>query len=209
MIANIMHVIINLELEMFDQVHNRGGRASCQENPTLFRMMRQCQFESWNVLTIESYRSDIEFAKMVGRNLVAEKYAYMMESTAPKEFEQIKKNLPCISDEAFDIIKEIVLVQVAWEREVDQCYPLVRSGGRPLTSDLDSPWVTSFETYLRGELKTYSIRTLRHYIGYIRQCLCKNHNLAHVVTEKIVKVYGYFSLEDAEKRLLNDLHYGI
>ena len=58
------------------------------------------------------------------------------------------------------LIDTIVEYQCAWQRSMIKKYPGIMSGGRPLSSAEDSAFMTSFETYLRGELETYSDATL-------------------------------------------------
>ncbi|MGX8718498.1 MAG: DUF4125 family protein, partial [Desulfovibrio sp.] len=78
------------EWVMFDKVNNAGGRASCQQDPAFFRKMRACQFENWNLPLLESYRRDLMRAAEEGRNLLTEKYAWMMSWTHPEEFARIR-----------------------------------------------------------------------------------------------------------------------
>ncbi len=195
----LIRQLCDLEWTMFDKVKNEGGRASCQNDSGFFKKMRACQFESWSGPLLESYRADLERASREGRNLLEEKYAFMMEQTHPDAFAEIRDRLPRVSEEALGLITEIAKIQVDWEREVDLAYPRMRSGGRPLTSDQDTPWQTSFETYLVGELKTYSPETLRLYMEHLRSCRQAGRNLAKEVAEHISAAYGYASLEDTER----------
>ena len=57
------------------------------------------------------------------------------------------------------------------------------------------------ETYYRGELLTYSVETLELYYSYILDCVRAGRNLVRDNLENMVKMYGYSSLEDAEKKL--------
>lgn len=190
--------LIDLEWSLFDQVHNEGGRASCQNDPRAFRAMRASQFAVWPDELVESYHADLKDAIAEGRNPLAEKYAFMMASTSPDTFREMEDMLPRLSEAALVDVESIVAVNVAWEREVDAAFPAVRAGGRPLTSAEDTPWATSFETYLRGELKTYSPRTLALYAAFTRVCAASGRNLARENAENIVRAYGYASLEAAE-----------
>lgn len=192
--------LCELEWTMFDRVRNEGGRASCQNDPAFFKKMRACQFESWSEPLLESYRRDMEEAARQGRNPLTEKYAFMMEKTHPQDFEAIRASLPAVGAEASGLIAAISKIQLEWEREVDRAYPHMRAGGRPLTSDLDTPWQTSFETYLGGELKTYSVATLRLYADYVEKCREAGRNLAREVAEHTARAYGYASLDDAERK---------
>lgn len=192
--------LCEMEWTLFDRVRNEGGRASCQNDPAFFKKMRACQFVSWSEPLLRSYKRDLEGAVREGRNPLTEKYAFMMEKTHPQEFEKIRDSLPKVSAEALGLIAAISKIQMAWEREVDLAYPHVRAGGRPLTSDLDTPWQTSFETYLGGELRTYSVETLRLYADYAEECREAGRNLAKEVAEHTAVAYGYASLDDAERK---------
>ena len=173
--------IIDLEWSLFDQVENEGGRASCQNDPRAFRAMRASQFAVWPEELLESYHGDLKEAIAAGRNPLAEKYAFMMASTSPEAFREMEDMLPRLSPAALADVESIVAANVAWEREVDVAFPAVRAGGRPLTSAEDTPWATSFETYLRGELKTYSARTLALYAAFTRACSAAGRNVAREI----------------------------
>jgi len=197
----LIHELCEREWILFDQVQNQGGRADCQNDPVFFKKMRASQFESWNEQMLASYLKDLLAAEEEGRNPLMEKYAYMMEYTHPMEFESFRHLLPSVSEEKKAVIAEIVAMQLEWERAVDAAWPAVRAGGRPLTRDKDSPWGTSFETYLDGELKTYSMNTLKVYLEHLRQLAEEGRNPALLVAERMAHAYGYRSLEDAEQVL--------
>ena len=76
--ANLVESIIKLEWNQFQQTNNEGGRASCQGNWPMFHQMRASQFMTWPEELLRSYRSDLQEADRVGRNLVTEKYGRMM-----------------------------------------------------------------------------------------------------------------------------------
>ena len=58
------------------------------------------------------------------------------------------------------MIEAIVPEHVKWLEQLAPEYPMLVGGGRPIHSSEDEKYDTSFETYLRGELSTYSIETL-------------------------------------------------
>ena len=60
---------------------------------------------------------------------------------------------------------------------------------------------TSFETYLRGELKTYSERTLMLYLDFLHGLQERGENLTYRIMTSTVQAYGYASLKDAEEKL--------
>jgi hypothetical protein len=72
--------------------------------------------------------------------------------------------------------------------------------GRALYTKEDSRSSTSFETYLRGELKTYSSRTIHLYYEMTLEQKKKGINAEEIHLENMVKKYGYSSLEQAEER---------
>ncbi|MCI9490001.1 MAG: DUF4125 family protein, partial [Dorea sp.] len=51
--------IIEEEWRQFQLVNNRGGRASCQDNPEEFRIMRMSQFLTWPGELAGSYYADL------------------------------------------------------------------------------------------------------------------------------------------------------
>ena len=76
--------IIEREWDQFQHTNNEGGRASCQGNRPMFEVMRASQFAAWPQELLTSYLADLREADAGGRNLVTEKYARMMASTAPE-----------------------------------------------------------------------------------------------------------------------------
>ena len=182
--------IIACEWDMFGQVMNVGSRASCQEDPDTFRIMRGSQFATWPEDVLDSYLEDLQTAQAEGRNLLTEKYARMMASTHPFEYQQIQDQLPVIATETDKMIEEIVAVNVSWQRDVDQKYYELRRKGRPLTSEADNWHTTSFETYLRGELQTYSSKTIVLLHAYTVQCQKQGRNLAEENLVRIAIAYG-------------------
>jgi len=198
---NIIKEIIKIEWDMFINTSNIGGRASCQEDPKTFKIMRASQFAAFSVDVLKSYLKDLILAKKDGRNLVAEKYGLMMKVTHPQEYEKISHLLPTISKKKFNIINKIVKEILKWEIELSKKFPYITARGRPIYSSSDSHSKTSLETYLRGELSTYSSRTLILYLNNIRQQKLNNINASEITLVEIIKAYGYKSLEEANEIL--------
>lgn len=196
-----MEEIIQLEWELFQQVQNEGGRASCQDEYRTFHIMREAQFSQWPAELQASYLADLKAAIAEGRNLVMEKYAWMMEHTAPNQFESLRPFLTLPEAQVRRQIEEIVQIQVAWMREFVVRYPKIAGRGRPVSTQSDREYTTSGETYLRGELYTYSPKTLRDYQAYVNQLCAEGRNLHLMITERMVQLKGYASLDDAEKRI--------
>lgn len=193
--------IVRLEWEAFDKVQNEGGRANCQDDFETFSIMRRSQFLTWDVATLASYDVDLERAALSGRNLVQEKYARMMASTAPARHAEFAYLLPPLSAWQRIAISRIVDAQLAWRALFAQDYPRLSRLARSMRSDDDTAAITSFETYLRGELATYSEETLRAYAKMIDDALDEGRNLTTESMTHTARFYGYASLDAAERRL--------
>ena len=194
----IIEQIVEMEWEMFQNVRNTGGRAACQDDFETFDVMRKSQFLIWDLPLLESYWQDLQEGKAKGRNLVMEKYAYMMESTAPKEYEAIATGLPKISEEKQAMVEQIVAIQVGWREEFAEKYPHLSGQARIIHTSEDTLYDISFETYLRGELKTYSMQTLVLYGRRIVAFVQEQKNMTEEIMRYTTAFYGYKTLEDAE-----------
>ena len=75
------------------------------------------------------------------------------------------------------------------------------SGGRPLSSAEDSAIMTSFETYLTGELETYSDATLELLSKDILAKHAQGISMAEEIYTFLAKDMGYGSLDEAEQTL--------
>lgn len=195
--------LVRLEWENFDQVKNEGGRADCQDDWGTFSIMRTSQYLTWTEDMLQSYIQDFEAAMEKGWNLITEKYGRMMESTAPVQFEEIKEQFPILAEEKKAIIEEIVKIQVAWMEEFACEYPHMAGNSRVIHTSEDTLFSTSFETYLRGEMGTYSDKTLDLYGRFIVTYLQEGKNLTKEIMTNTALLYGYESLEKAEELLGN------
>ena len=191
--------IINLEWEMFSSVQNAGRRADCQDDPETFRIMRYSQECEWPEALLASYHSDLVGAKAAGRNLMAEKYAWMMEATFPEEFQEIVHLLPPVDAVSLMLIEKIVAINVGWKLELCAKFPKLSGQGRAVCSSQDSLQETSFETYLRGELKTYSTESIALLYDFTMRQSNAGVNGTAVTLLNQVKQYGFDALEQAEQ----------
>jgi hypothetical protein len=162
-------------------------RYSCQEDPESFRLHRRAQFAAWSAPTLESYLSDLLRAKKAERNLVAVKYARM------------EGILPC--ENFSPLIEAIVVLALAGQGRFIADYPCLMRGGRPLSKEGDAPGLTSFETYLRGELETYSEKTLELLYGDIVDLQRSGTNLSEATYRNLARQWGFDSLEALEETL--------
>lgn len=192
--------IAKAEFEAFDKVRNEGGRASCQNNWPTFKVMRMSQYMTWPEDMLLQYLYEFRSNAAAGRNMIEEKYARMMESTNPEEYAQFADRLPPVSAEKQAVIEGIVGVQVTWMEEFAQKYPALAGNARSIHTAEDLPENTSYETYLRGELGTYSDRMLELYGQYIVAHAQAGKNVAAEIMENTVHFYGYKDLETANKK---------
>ena len=198
---DIIENIILEEWQQFDKVKNEGGRADCQDDFETFSLMRKSQYLTWPRTLLESFYNDLCQANKAGWNLIMEKYARMMKSTNPKQYAALEANLPVIYDERNQIQEEIIRIQVSWMEEFSKQYPKMSANARSIHTEEDSAFNTSYETYLRGEISTYSEDTFVSYVKFIIGLLKEGRNLAYETMENTAKLYGYASLDTAEQKL--------
>ncbi len=191
--------LVEMEFEAFDKARNVGGRAACQNDWPTFQIMRTSQYLTWTEEMLESFIHDFEVANAKGWNLIAEKYARMMETTVPEEYKQIKDQLPVLSDWQKQVIEQIVEIQVDWMEEFSKEHPNISSRARVIHTSEDRPDDTSYETYLRGELGTYSEDTLAKYAAFIVDLIGEKKNLAEMIMKNTIELYGYSSFEQVKE----------
>jgi len=176
--------IIDLELNMFLNVHSLNP-ASCQGNPAAFRLHRGAQFSVWSEETLQSYLDDLLKAKEQGRNLMTLKYARMENLIPP-----LNQN---------PIIDVIVQMELEAQQEMHSRYPNILGRGRPLENN--GMGTTSFKTYLRGELETYSDRTLELLYRDIKEIKESGQNWAQRLYSNLVRTLRYRSIDELEDSL--------
>ena len=181
----VIKEILEIELEMFLTVRTRQ-RSSCQDYPENFKLHRKVQFTAWSEETAKSYLKDLKNAVQEGVNLMTVKYA-RMDDLIPGE----NKN---------PLIREIVKIQYGWQEEMFRKYPYLMGGARPLSKSEDSARKTSFETYLSGELETYSDTTLELLYKDMSKKIKDGVNMSEEVYGYLVREMGYPSIDDAEMK---------
>ncbi|MDI6797483.1 MAG: DUF4125 family protein [Desulfatibacillaceae bacterium] len=181
----LLEQVLKAEWEMFQTV-NAVSRASCQDDPDSFAVMRGAQFAAWSDATLESYLLDLNQAVGQGKNLMTLKYA-RMDGLVPRL-------------NSSPLVERIVEVQTRWQQELSKEFPLVLGRGRGVTDEQANSG-TSFARYLAGELETYSERTLALLWQDMEAHLKANTNGARQVYTAMVKALGYEDLADAERSL--------
>lgn len=194
--------IARMEWDMFQNVYNTGGRASCQDDPDTFFKMRMSQWIVYSDELLESYYEDCKRAlSEEGRNFFFEKYTRMMETTYPEEYDRVKQYLPEVSAERMAKIEEIVQIHLNWDEWMLAHYPNIRRNGRVIHTSEDSRLSgSSMESYLRSELTTYSGHTLELLYDETKKAEAEGGNLLRDIIEAETKFYGYTGLEEAEEK---------
>lgn len=195
----IIEKILEKEWKYFSNLNNIGGRADCQDNREDFIIMRKSQWETFNEETLLSYLEDLNSKN----NPLFQKYAQMMKYNSPEEYEKIKDLLEKASEEKTDLVNKIMFIYMEWEKEFFERYPIFSSMGRPLYSSEDDNIETSIETYLRGELLSYSEKTLKLYLNYVIDSKEKNINLAIKNMDNLARMQGFNDSDEVEEYYKN------
>ena len=122
-----------------------------------------------------------------------------MRYTAPAQYAALCNRLPVISEPKERLVEKIVAIQLKWQEDYARRYPRVARGSRPTDHSADADYVTSFETYLRCELYTYSERTLRAYLSHAEELARRGGNMTIQNLEYMAKLYGFSSLQEMEE----------
>ncbi len=178
--------ILALEWDMFQTV-SADRRYHCQEDSENFQIHRRAQFAAWSVPTLDSYLQDLKEAHAAGRNLMEIKYARMDDL------------LPC--ENFSPRIDAIVSLAVEGQKRFIARYPRLMRGGRPLEESGDGTGLTSFSTYLRGELETYSETTLGLLLGDMLMLQKSGSSLSEVIYSYLAQQWGVDSIDALEKSL--------
>lgn len=197
--SELVDYLVKFEYEEFDKTRNEGGRASCQDDWETFEIMRKSQYMTWTKEMLISLICDFENSRAEGWNMITEKYGRMMESTAPEEYARIEGQFPVVTEQKRAIVNQIVAIQVNWMEEFAKAHPNVSMRGRSLHTSEDTFYATSAETYLRGELMTYSDETLALYARFVVSLAQQGKNLTEMIMYNTIKLYGYEKFEDVRE----------
>jgi Protein of unknown function (DUF4125) len=179
----LIEEILGHELEMFQNVRSKYP-VSCQQDPDAFRLHRGSQFLVWSDETLSSYRDDLVKAKSDGKNLMTLKYARMENIIPP-----LNEN---------PIIEEIANLELKSQKKMAEKYPNIIGRARPLTDDGGA---TSFLTYLKGELETYSDKTLELLLRDIKNCVKNGDNWTELIYTQLVKKMGFETIAQVECKI--------
>jgi len=178
--------VLEREMEMFLSVPT-DGPCGCKDDLDSFLLNRRVQFLTWSEEALSSYRDDLVCAKRDGRNLMTYKYARM------------GGQLPC--ENADPLIDVIIRQQMEWQGALFQTCPAFMRRARPLRASKDGDGRTSFETYLRAELESFSANTLASLFKEISRKKSAGINMSEECYEFLLKEKGLPPLAEMERRM--------
>jgi hypothetical protein len=86
---------------------------------------------------------------------------------------------------------------------IGKIFPFILARGRPTYNSEDKKNVISIETYLRGELSTYSLKTKKLFNKHIIKQKSNNINGSEINLLYMERAYSYKSLDEADEKLKN------
>ena len=182
---NIINRIVEYEWEMFQRLTTTQRNLACRNNKYMFLLMRSSQWRVYPLNVQASYLNDIHQALLENRNLLFERYAYMMVLTEHLIEDEVTKILPVIEKEKKDLVDKIIKHHKFWYESVANKLPIVTSAGRPIVyggvGEID------VFTYLKGELFTYSINTLINILEAEKMMMSQNKNLVIEIYKNYTK----------------------
>lgn len=199
--TQIIEDIIALEWDLVNQVDTSTEKEPCLYDKTIFTSNRKNLLAAWSQELQESYYKDLFTAQIEGRNPISEKYRYMLEQTNPEEYRKIKENQPEQSMEKLFLMDWISENLLEWQESLAQKYPRLVGNKKMIRRNLENRAQKTFETYMRGDLVTFSVKTLRVYAAYIEHLKKHGLNLNQMIFQNAVAQYGCQTLEEAEQLL--------
>lgn len=192
--------IIAIEWDLFQNVNGNTSKASCQLDKRGFHLYRFSNYAVWTIAILETYKIYILDSIKDGRNILTEKYAYMMEETDPEKWESISIYLRKISEDEVNIIDKIWKINRVWASSLQARFPNLISLGRPMESEKGKSQITSAENYFKCELKTYNLEILTKLFNWYRKNFDEGKSLLEENYKIMMSLQGFTSLEEAEDR---------
>nr|WP_325199576.1 DUF4125 family protein [uncultured Oscillibacter sp.] len=198
--------LLDLEWRLFDAAPQAGQRSAQFEDREQFIITRSAQLAAWSPELLESWWQDLRSAQAEGRNSINEKYIYMLEQVDPERYAMLKPGVPEASMEKLWLVDWICQAQVTWQETLQKKYPGITQNSRAIHRSADNQDSVSFETFVRSELMTYSVSTLRLYARQIEKAQKVGENLCETILENTVRQLGFDSLETANSNMIRAGH---
>ena len=194
--------LLDLEWRLFDAAPQAGQRSAQFEDREPFIITRSAQLAAWSPELLESWWQDLRSAQAEGRNPINEKYIYMLEQVDPERYAMLKPGVPEASMEKLWLVDWICQAQGTWQEALQKKYPRITQNSRAIHRSADNQDSVSFETFVRSELMTYSVSTLRLYARQIEKAQKVGENLCETILENTVRQLGFDSLETANSNMI-------
>lgn len=176
----MIYEIVDLEWSMMRLLRSEEGRPLDESEFESFYQVRYSQHSAMNSDTIGLYRQDLMVATHTGRNLMAEKYAFMRNPGALPED-------PALAG----LIREIVPLMLQSQERFANAFPALASVGRAFDPAENT---VPMEVYITSELVTRSEATLQMILRDIRL----NPDYIRDIFEVFVSFFGQDTLGKAE-----------
>lgn len=176
----LIYEIVDLEWSMMQDMRSAQGRTLDESEFEAFYQVRYSQHSAMNSDTVGLYKQDLMVATHTGRNLMAEKYAYMKDQT------QMPAD-PMVTS----LIAQIQPLMVASHEKFAQSYPALAGAGRAFDPDEN---MVPVEVYITSELVGKSDTTLQMILRDIRL----NPDYIEDIFRVFVSFFGQDSLDKAE-----------
>ena len=92
--------------------------------------------------------------------------------------------------------QQLLRQQLQWLDELVARFPQIVSAGRPIHVEQAARWETSCETYLRGEMYTYSEATLELLWRWVQSCKAQGRNMNEEIWQHTARLYGRKSISE-------------
>ena len=148
---------------MHKSLNSADGVVECQTNSPYYLIMRISQHINMSIDFLNSYLSDLTYAKDNNISLPFIKYTFMEENTDKELFNKAKHLLPIISEKRKALQENIISLQMEMLDKFIEKYSEDINYMRTFKSSTDSKYNTSYETYLRAELSSYSEKSVMLY----------------------------------------------
>lgn len=172
--TNLIKEIVLIEWEMFTNTKNIGSRSACQDEKGNFFASRSAYWSMYNKNVLTSYFDDLKNKKDNNINIVTQKYGYMMKETDYEYFKKIEHLLPKIDDKKASLVESIMLIYMKWEEDLSSSN--IDNKNRILYKKHNSKECTSVESYMKGELLSYSENTLLEILSQFLKDLSSKKN---------------------------------
>ena len=176
----LIYEIVDLEWSMMQEMRSAQGKKLDEAEFEAFYQVRYSQHSAMNSDTVGLYKQDLMIATHTGRNLMAEKYAYMKDQT----------KLPA-DPMVTSLIQQIVPLMMESQNKFAAEYPALASLGRAF-DPMEN--VVPIEVYITSELVFRSDTTLQMILRDVRL----NPDYIRDIFEVFVSFFGQDSLQKAE-----------